>query len=268
MIEVKEFERWNLKRRKNKRKSAEGEKKTKVLWTKALLYHWNDLWVESLQSSPQCRVIKTIDGFGSRGQSQTGLAVKPRELPVTGDVKINLPWKSKQSEMTNMQVLSITPFSPTSLFCGITALKNDSSRVLRWSWTLHTLRSFFCWEQSNWPLQPLAKIQGLCFNRDVVGIHKCTHELQSARLTDEVDAETIEERGDNREMERSEQILGVLFGCPRGPQRRAPLAERSEPRGVGTLEAGTGLFSSGLSAVFMTLIQCWATSAGKLFACE
>lgn len=148
------------------------------------------------------------------------------------------------------------------------------------SWTPHHTHThtthtpypqlFFCLEQSNWPLQPLAKIQGLCFNRDVVDIHKYTHEHQSALLTkeDEVDGETIEEWGDNRKIERREQILWVLFGSPRGPQRRAPLVERSEPRGVGSLEAGTGLFSSGLSAVLMTLIQCWATSAGKLFACE
>jgi len=39
----------------------------------------------------ESQVIKPIDGFGSRGQSQTGLAVESRELPVTGDVKINLP---------------------------------------------------------------------------------------------------------------------------------------------------------------------------------
>lgn len=37
------------------------------------------------------RTIKCRDRLGSGGQSQTGLAAEPRELPVTGDVKINLP---------------------------------------------------------------------------------------------------------------------------------------------------------------------------------
>lgn len=82
-------ERWKVK----EREAVERKKTTKVVRTKAVLYHWNDLWVESLKSHPQSQVIKPRDRLGSRSQSQTGLAVEPGELPVTGDVKINLLWK-------------------------------------------------------------------------------------------------------------------------------------------------------------------------------
>lgn len=84
------------KAKKNRKEGGRGagkERKTtrKVLKTKAVLCHRNDLQVERPGSPPQSWAIKRADRLGSGGQSQTGLAVEPRELPVTGDVKINLP---------------------------------------------------------------------------------------------------------------------------------------------------------------------------------
>lgn len=47
--------------------------------------------MKTLKSPPENQVIKPVDGFGRLAKSQTGLAVEPTKLPVTGDVKINLP---------------------------------------------------------------------------------------------------------------------------------------------------------------------------------
>ena len=72
--------------------------------------------------------------------------------------------------------------------------------------------------------------------------------------------------------QRGEKGVESLGAClvvrgPRGPWWRPPLGERFEPGGAGA-EAGAGLFSSGLSALLIELIQRWAAAIGKLFASE
>lgn len=63
-------------------------------------------------------------------------------------------------------------------------------------------------------------------------------------------------------------VAGGPQGAPAEPSISGTIRARGEPVRWRALEAGAGLFSSGLSALLITSIGCWTAAPGKLFAAE